>query len=43
MVYKNGQNLKMLTEIFCQKLIVANLVLAFLDDLKPKIFFVNQP
>ena len=41
--YKNGENLKMLTEIFCQKLIVSNVVLAFLDHLKPKIFFVGQP
>ena len=38
----NGENLKMLTEIFCQKLIVSNIILAFLDQLKPKIFFVDQ-
>ena len=30
-VYKNGANLKMLIEIFCQKLIVSNVILAFLD------------
>ena len=28
-------------EIFCQKLIVLNVILAFLDHLKPKIFFVG--
>ena len=33
--YKNGANLKMLLEIFCQKPIVANVILAFLDHLKP--------
>ena len=32
----------MLIEIFCQKLIVSNVILAFLDHLKPKIFFVGQ-
>ena len=42
-VYKNGENLKMLIEIFCQKLIVSNVILAFLDHLKPKIFFFGQP
>ena len=42
-VYKNIENLKMLIEIFCQKLIVSNVVLAFLDHLKPKILFVGQP
>ena len=41
-VYKNGENLKMLTEIFCQKLIVSNVILAFLDHLKRTIFFVGQ-
>ena len=41
-VYKNGENLKMLIEIFCQKVIVSNVILAFLDHLKPKIFFVGQ-
>ena len=41
-VYKNGENLKMLIEIFYQKLIVSNLILAFLDHLKPKIFFFGR-
>ena len=38
----NGENLKMLIEIFCQKRIVSSVILAFLDHLKPKIFFVGQ-
>ena len=42
-VYKNGENLKMLIEIFCQKHIVSNVILAFLDHLKPKILLVGQP
>ena len=45
-LYNNGENLKMLIEIFCQKLIVSNAILvsnAFLDHLKSKIFFVGQP
>ena len=42
-VYKNEENLKMLVEIFCRKLIVSNVLLAFLDHLKPKIFFVGPP
>ena len=42
-VYKNEKNLKMLTEIFCRKLTVSNVILAFLDHLKPKVFFVDQP
>ena len=33
----------MLIEIFCQKPIVSNFILAFLDHLKPKMFFVSQP
>ena len=37
-VYKNGENLKILIEIFCQKLTVSNVILAFLDHLKPKFF-----
>ena len=41
-VYKNEKNLKMLTEIFCRKLTVSNVILAFLDHLKPKVFFVDQ-
>ena len=42
-VYKNGENLKKLIEIFRQKLIVSNVILAFLDHLKPTTFFVDQP
>ena len=42
-VYKNGENLKMLIEIFCQKLIVSNVIVAILDHLIGKIFFVGQP
>ena len=42
-VYKNGENLKMLIEIFCRKLIVCNIILAFLDHLTPKVFFAGQP
>ena len=42
-MYKNGETLKMLMEMFCQKLIVSNVILAILDHLKPKIFFVGQP
>ena len=42
-VYKNGENLKMLIEMFCQKLVVSNVILAFLNKLKPQIFFVGQP
>ena len=41
-VNKNGENLKMLIEIFCQKLTVSNVILAFFDILKPNIFFVDQ-
>ena len=37
-VYKNGENLKMLIEIFCQKLMVSKVILALIDHLKPKIF-----
>ena len=33
-VYKNRENLKMLIQVFCQKLIVSNVILAFF--LKPK-------
>ena len=40
---KNGENLKILIEIFCQKLIVFNVIPAFLDHLKPKMFFTSQP
>ena len=31
--------MKILTEIFCQKLIVSNVISAFLGHLKPKIFY----
>ena len=41
-VYKNGENLKTLIEIFYQKRIVSNVILAFLDHLKPKMFFVDH-
>ena len=42
--YKNKENLKiLLIEIFRQKLIDSNVILVFLDHLKPKIFFVGQP
>ena len=34
-VYENGENTKMLIEIFCQKLIASNVILSFLDLLKP--------
>ena len=30
-------------ETFCQKLIASNTISAFLDHLKPKIFFAGQP
>ena len=42
-VYKNGENLKILIKIFCQKRIVSNAILAFLDHLKTRFFFVGQP
>ena len=35
---KNGENFKMPIEIFCQKLIISNVNLAFLDHLKPNFF-----
>ena len=41
-VYKNGDNLKMLIQVFCQKCIDSNVFLAFLTLLKPKMFFVGQ-
>ena len=41
-IYKNGENLKILKEIFRQKFIISNLILAFLDHPKPKIFFLGQ-
>ena len=42
-ICKNGEKLKMLIEIFRQKLIASNVILAFLDHLKTAIFFVSQP
>ena len=42
-VYKNGENLKMMIEMFNQKLMVSNIIWAFIDHLKPKLFFVRQP
>ena len=33
----------MLIEIFCQKLMASNVILAVLDHLKPKISCVSQP
>ena len=41
-VYKDGENLKMLIEMLRQKLVVSNVIWAFLDHLKLKIFFVSQ-
>ena len=40
---KIKKNWKIVIEIFCQKLRVSNVILAFLDHLKPKLFFVSQP
>ena len=42
-LYKNGESFKILIEIFRQKRIVSDIILAFLDHLKPKIFLVGQP
>ena len=42
-VYKYGENLKMLINIFCPNFVVSNVILAFLDYLEPKIFFITQP
>ena len=42
-VYKTGENLKILIKIFRQQVIVSNVILAFLDHLKLKIFFADQP
>ena len=33
----------MLVEIFCQKRMVSDVISAFLDNLKPKMFFIGQP
>ena len=37
-VYKNAENLKILIDIFCPKLLVSNVISAFLDHLKPILF-----
>ena len=37
------ENLKIMKEVFRQKLIVSNIILTVLDHLKSKIFFVIQP
>ena len=42
-VYKNGENLKILIEIFCQEVIVSNFIFGFLDHLEPKTSFNSQP
>ena len=42
-ICKNGENLKILMEIFCENFNNCNVVLAFLDHLKPKTFFIDQP
>ena len=39
-VHKNEENLKMLIEIFYQKLFVSNVILAFLDRLKPTVLLI---
>ena len=39
-IYKNGDNLKILIEIFCQKLIVSNAISAILNNLESKIFII---
>ena len=38
-----GENVEILKEKFRQKLIVSKVILAFLDQLKSKFFFVGQP
>ena len=42
-VYKNGENLKILKKIFHFKIIVSDVILVVLDHLKPKLLFVGQP
>ena len=39
---KNWENFKILTEIFCQKLLVSSVILTFLNHLKPKRLFFDQ-
>ena len=41
-LYKNGENLKVLIKIFRQKLLVSSVILAFLDHLKLKFFFLGH-
>ena len=41
-LYKIGESFKILIEIFRQKLTVSNVILAFLDHLKPKNFRPNM-
>ena len=40
---KSGENWKILIEIFFQKLMASSVIFAFLDHLKPTIFFIGQP
>ena len=40
-VYRNAENLKILIEIFRQKLLVSDVILAL--NLKPKMFFLGLP
>ena len=43
-ICKNGENnLKIPIEIIRQKLTLSNVILGFLDHLKPRMFFVGQP
>ena len=42
-VYKNVENLKILIKVFCKNRILSNVILAFLEHVKPKVFFVGQP
>ena len=42
-ICKNGQSSKMLIEVILQKRIVSNFILALLEHMKPRIFFVSQP
>ena len=41
--FLTGEKLKKMVEIFRQGVIVSNVIFAFLDHLKPKLFFVGQP
>ena len=42
-ICKNWESLKILKEIFRQKRVVFNVILAFLNYVKPKVFFAGQP